>query len=250
MARPARQLSPEGLYRRLEGLPEHLVGEILAGELHVHPRPAPRHALAYSALGASLGPLAFGEGGGPGGWWILDEPELHLGAEVLVPDLAGWRRERLPALPDTAWFELAPDWVCEILSPSTATVDRGLKLGIYAREGVGHLWLVDPDARTLEVFRLGGDGHWVLLEVLSGDAEVRQPPFEALSFPLGRLWPPQPPSEETPGEEAPEEAAEGAAGERPEEAAPAGQGGEGPQEDRGRQASGGQGTEEGAPGAG
>ncbi len=178
-------------YEDLLALPEHVVGEILDGELHTHPRPAPRHAHAYAVLGHSLGAPFHGGIGGPGGWWILDEPELHLGGDVLVPDLAGWRRERMPALPETAWFELAPDWVCEILSPSTAAVDRGLKLPIYAREGVPWLWLVDPDARTLEVYRLGEDRHWTLLEVLHGDAPVRQPPFDAIEFPLGRLWPPE-----------------------------------------------------------
>ena len=204
MGEPARGApGREGaLYEALRALPEHQVGEILGGELHVHPRPAPRHARAYAALGGTLWE-PFDEGrGGPGGWWILDEPELHLGREVLVPDLAGWRRERLPRLPETAWFELAPDWVCEILSPATAAVDRGLKLPIYAREGVGWLWLVGPDARTLEVFRLGEDRHWVLLEVLSGDQEVRQLPFEALAFPLSRLWPEEVPPEGQGGNEA------------------------------------------------
>lgn len=179
-------------YGDLLALPEHVVGEILGGVLHTHPRLAPRHAHAYSALGYNIGGPFHGGVGGPGGWWILDEPELHLGGDVLVPDLAGWRRERLPALPETAWFELAPDWACEILSPSTAAVDRSLKMPIYAREGVPWLWLVDPDARTLEVYRLGEDRRWTLLAVLHGDQPVRQPPFDAIEFPLGRLWPPEP----------------------------------------------------------
>ncbi len=175
-------------YKDLFDLPENLVGEILNGELHVHPRPAPRHAQAYSGLGGNLwNPFSKGAGG-PGGWWILDEPELHLGADVLVPDLAGWRRERMPALPETAWFELAPDWACEILSPSTARTDRLLKMAIYAREGIPHFWLVDPDARTLEVYALQNDGHWLLLATLADDAEVRQPPFDAIGFSLGDLW--------------------------------------------------------------
>ncbi len=184
MAEPAPRLAR---YEDLLDLPEHWVGEILGGQLHSHPRPAPRHARAYSALTGKLwGP--FDEGfGGPGGWWILDEPEIHLGPDILVPDLAGWRRERLPALPDSAWFELAPDWVCEILSPSTARIDRAVKMPIYAREGVAHLWLVDPDARTLEVYRLE-EGHWLLLATLQEQDPVQQPPFEALSFPLGSLW--------------------------------------------------------------
>ena len=178
-------------YQDLLDLPEQLVGEIIAGELHTHPRPAPRHARAYSALGYRIGGPYDGGIDGPGDWWILDEPELHLGSDVLVPDLAGWRRERMPELPETAWFELAPDWVCEILSPSTARVDRVLKMPVYAREGVGHLWLVDPDLQTLEVYRLDADHeapHWLLLESLEGDAPVRQPPFDAIEFPLGSLW--------------------------------------------------------------
>jgi len=127
-------------------------------------------------------------GAGPGGWWILDEPEIHLGGDVLVPDIAGWRRERMPVLPDTAWFELAPDSVCEVLSPSTARTDRALKMPIYAREGVPHLWLVDPDARTLEVYRLLDDSHWLLLATLKDDDPVSQPPFDAITFPLATLW--------------------------------------------------------------
>lgn len=125
--------------------------------------------------------------GGPGGWWILDEPELHLDADIVVPDLAGWRRERMPKLPETAWFELSPDWICEILSPSTARIDRADKLPIYARHGVTHAWLVNPDQRTLEVFENRG-GHWTLLIVLADDAGVSQPPFDAIAFSLGGLW--------------------------------------------------------------
>ena len=164
------------------------MGEILAGELHTHPRPAPKHALAYSALTGSLWNPFHGGIDGPGGWWILDEPELHLGNDVIVPDLAGWRRERLPALPETAWFEIAPDWVCAILSPATARTDRAVKMPIYARENVPHLWLVDPDTRTLEVYRLQANSHWLLITTLKEDEPVQQPPFDAVSFPLGRLW--------------------------------------------------------------
>ncbi len=175
-------------YDDILDLPENLVGEIIAGQLYTHPRPAPRHALAASMVGGKLcDPFAEGRGG-PGGWWILDEPELHLGADVLVPDLAGWRRERLPALPETAWFEIPPDWVCEVLSPSTARTDRALKMPHYAGAGIPHLWLVDPDLHILEVYVLRGDGHWSLLAILEGDAEVRQPPFEAVAFSLGSLW--------------------------------------------------------------
>ena len=175
-------------YEDLLDLPENLVGEILNGELHTHPRPAPKHARSYSALGYSVGgPFDFGSDG-PGGWWILDEPELHLSSDILVPDLAGWRRERMPELPETAWFELAPDWACEILSPSTARTDRSLKMPIYAREGVKHLWLVDPDLKMLEVYELDEDTHWTLIATLKDDDPCSEPPFDAVEFSLGVLW--------------------------------------------------------------
>ena len=176
------------IYADILALPENLVGEIIRGQLHTHPRPAPKHAHAYSALGYSLGGPFSGGVGGPGGWWILDEPELHLGGDIIVPDLAGWRRDRMPELPDTAWFDLAPDWACEILSPSTARTDRALKMPINAREGVPHLWLVDPDARTLEVYRLQDSGQWLLIGTLKEDDPVRQEPFAAVTFSLGSLW--------------------------------------------------------------
>ena len=175
-------------YEDLFTLPENWVGEIINGQLHARPRPAPKHARAYSSLGGTLwNPFDHGNGG-PGGWWIIDEPELHLGSDILVPDIVGWRRERMPSLPETAWFELAPDWVCEILSPSTARTDRALKMPIYARQRIPHLWLVDPDARTLEVYHLQDNGHWLLLETLKDDDPVKQPPFDATTFPLGSLW--------------------------------------------------------------
>jgi hypothetical protein len=174
-------------YRDVLDAPPHLVAEIVAGALHTHPRPAPRHAAASSSLGGKLhGPFHHGTDG-PGGWWLIDEPELHLDADVLVPDLAGWRRTRLPELPESAWFELVPDWVCEVLSPSTRTLDLRDKRHAYARHGVAHLWLVDPDARTLEAFVLR-DGAWSLLATLAEDAKVRVEPFEAIAFPLTALW--------------------------------------------------------------
>ncbi|WP_224366640.1 Uma2 family endonuclease [Hyalangium versicolor] len=174
-------------YADLEALPAGVVGEIIAGELYASPRPAVPHAFASSRLGVMLGgPFDLGEGG-PGGWLLLDEPELHLGQDVLVPDLAGWRRERLPVLPKGAAFNLAPDWACEVLSPSTSRLDRKVKVPVYAREGVGHLWLVDPEARTLEVLRLG-EGRYVQLGVHEGAVRVRAAPFEALELDLARLW--------------------------------------------------------------
>ncbi len=169
-------------YVDLLGLHENVVGEIIAGELCTHPRPAPAHIQAPSGLGADLG-QPFGRGrGGPGGWWILDEPELHLGGDILVPDLAGWRRERLPTLPKTAWFELAPDWTCEVLSPATARTDRVLKLPRYAAAGVDHRWLIDHDARTLEAYA-NQEGRWLLLGTWGGPAQAT-----AVTLDLSGLW--------------------------------------------------------------
>ncbi len=175
-------------YQDVLDAPEHMVAEIIHGALELHPRPASRHARAHSVLLGEIGsPFDRGRGG-PGGWWILTEPELHRGEDVLVPDLAGWRRERMPTYPDAPWFDLAPDWACEVLSPSTRRLDLTDTRAIYAREGVSHLWLVDPLARTLEVFGLR-DGAWVLLGALKDDEGVRLPPFDALEWPLGALWP-------------------------------------------------------------
>jgi Uma2 family endonuclease len=171
----------------LRAVPANLVAEILRGVLVTQPRPAARHAQASSALGAELfGPFRRGKGG-PGGWILLDEPELHLGEDVLVPELGGWRRERMPELPDAAAFDLAPDWVCEVLSPSTTVVDRVEKLPIYAREGVKHAWLVDPIAKTLEVLRLERE-HWVLIGTWAGERGVHAEPFDAIELDLGALW--------------------------------------------------------------
>ena len=169
-------------------MPRHLVGEIVFGTLQVSPRLAPRHARASSALGVELGsPFDRGKGG-PGGWMIFDEPELHLAEHVLVPDLAGWRRERLPELPkDKAYFDLAPDWVCEVLSPSTAALDRGEKRQIYAQQRVAHVWLIDPDVKTLEVLSLDGSTYR-LLDVFSGESMIRAVPFDAVELELGALW--------------------------------------------------------------
>jgi Uma2 family endonuclease len=174
-------------YEDLLQVPDIQVAEIVDGELHANPRPRPRHAVAGSALGALIG-SPFGHGrGGPGGWWILYEPELHLGRDVLVPDWAGWRRERMPRLPDTAFFPLAPDWICEVTSPSTASLDRAKKLRIYAREGIGHAWVIDPDARTLEVLRLE-NGRWTILGVHAKNEIVRVEPFAEIDLELALLW--------------------------------------------------------------
>jgi Uma2 family endonuclease len=184
VSNPARALS---VYERFLQVPEHLVAEIIRGVLVTQPRPAARHARAASRLGHALGPFDVDGPKQPGGWVILDEPELHLGSDILVPDLAGWRRERMPEMPDVAAFELAPDWVCEVISPSTAAVDRAEKLPLYAAAGVTNASLVDPLARTLEVLRLA-NGLWVLLAIHRDDARVRAEPFDAIEIELAALW--------------------------------------------------------------
>lgn len=184
---PETRKERRATYRDVLNAPPNMVAEILDGRLYTHPRPAPRHAWASSGLGSKLGdPFNFGRGG-PGGWLIVDEPELHLGDDIVVPDLGGWRRRRMPELPDAAYFALAPDWVCEVLSPGTRALDRGVKQAIYAREGVPHLWFVDPTAHALESFVLR-DGQWVPGQTLTGDAQARVPPFDAIAFNLQELW--------------------------------------------------------------
>lgn len=187
MTAPARR---RATYEDVLQAPPNVVAEVLFGVLHTQPRPALRHANASSHLGGLLfGPFRIGQGG-PGGWVIYDEPELHLGGEpdIVVPDLAGWRRERLAELPeDAAWTSIAPDWVCEVLSPSTQATDRAEKMEIYLRERVGHVWLVDPIVRTLEVYRLG-EGVWQRVAVHRDDASARIEPFDAVELRLGLLW--------------------------------------------------------------
>ena len=188
MARQALRQGRRATYQDVLDVPPHMVAEVLDGTLHTQPRPASRHAWASSGLGARIGPpFNYGDGG-PGGWWIVDEPELHLAEDILVPDLAGWRRERMPEYPDSAWFDMPPDWVCEVLSPGTRRIDLYGKRPIYAREGVSHLWFVDPFARGLEAFELRSE-QWVLIASLKDDDAVCTPPFAAITFTLGDLWP-------------------------------------------------------------
>jgi Uma2 family endonuclease len=183
----ATPLKKGATYADLYDVPDHFVAEMFDGDLYASPRPAVPHARAATVLGIELG-NAFDLGrSGPGGWLILDEPELHFGNDVLVPDLAGWRRERMPEAPSDAYITPAPDWVCEVLSPSTEALDRGKKLRIYAREGVAHAWLVDPLRRTLEVLARES-GTWALLGNHEGRAKVRAVPFDAVELELGGLW--------------------------------------------------------------
>jgi Uma2 family endonuclease len=174
-------------YQDVIDAPEHMVAEIIDGELYTWPRPAPRHAVSATSIGGQLyAPYQIGQNG-PGGWSILNEPELHFDEDVVVPDLAGWRDTRLPTIPETPYFTLAPDWLCEVLSPSTARIDRGRKLAIYARERVTHVWLVDSLVKTLEVLVLGVNG-WTVRAVHHGDDRIRAVPFDAIELDLSALW--------------------------------------------------------------
>ena len=181
--------SSQATYQDVLDAPPHKVAEIVDGKLYIQPRPAPLYAFASSRLRSLIGmPFDLGDGG-PGGWWILREPEIHLGEDIVVPNCTGWRRERVPVFPTGAYCTLAPDWACEVLSPLTRKLDLGGKRAVYAREGVSNLWLVDPDVRSLETFKLRGT-EWVLTDTLFDDVPVSLPPFEAISFNLGDLWPP------------------------------------------------------------
>jgi Uma2 family endonuclease len=180
-----KPLKKRATYDDLREVPDHFVAEMFDGDLYVSPRPALPHANAASGLLTEI--RGSFHRSNPGGWVILVEPELHFGRDVLVPDIAGWRRERLPDVPAEAYLTLAPDWVCEVLSPSTESLDRIKKLRIYAREGVGHAWLVDPLAQTLEVLSLDA-GNWTHAGKYEGAARVRAVPFDAIAFELGKLW--------------------------------------------------------------
>ena len=188
--RPVPRVPPfdrEATYEDLKKIPDIMVAEMVGGELHAFPRPALPHANIASAISVMVGgPYQFGRGG-PGGWLILFEPELHFGRDVLVPDYAGWRKTRLPAVPNVPWLALAPDWACEFLSPSTAAFDRKQKLQIYAREGIPWMWMIDPGARTLEVLRLE-DGRWSVFGVHAGDEVVRVEPFTEIELDLSTFW--------------------------------------------------------------
>jgi len=178
-----KPLKKGATYDDLRDVPDHFVAEMFDGDLYTSPRPAVPDAHAASALGAKLGGPFHRTG--PGGWVILDKPELHFGNDVLVPDLAGWRRTRMPRVPAEAYLTLAPDWICEVLSTSTEAIDRGKKLRIYAHESVAHAWLVDPLAHTLEVVCLEA-GRWSQLGRYEGQARIRAAPFDAIE--LGALW--------------------------------------------------------------
>jgi Uma2 family endonuclease len=184
MADAARKVAT---YEDVLAAPPHKVAEIVDGDLILSPRPASRHGAAAAVLGEELGPPFKRGRGGPGGWIIVDEPELHFGSNVLVPDLAGWRRERMALLPDAPFLTLAPDWICEVLSPGSARFDRKQKMPLYGQEGVRNAWLVDPVERTLEVYRVI-EARWSLLATYSDDERVRAEPFDAIELDLAILW--------------------------------------------------------------
>ncbi len=182
-------------YADLEKVPPHLVAEIIDGVVETHPRPMNRHSASHYSLGLELGgPYSKGRGG-PGGWVFYNEPQIHLGSNVLVPDIAGWRRERVADRRNDAYFDIVPDWACEILSPSTERLDRTRKRGIYARFGLPHLWFLDPEKRLIEAFELRGDV-WSVVGTASGGDTVSLPPFEAAVFSMNDLFPLDPPFSE------------------------------------------------------
>jgi Uma2 family endonuclease len=180
-------------YQDVLNAPDHKIAEILEGELFLSPMLAPRVGVVHSGLLAILGNAFDRADGGPGGWWILSKPEIHLGEHVVVPDLCGWRREDLPTIPDVDYFTGPPSWVCELLAPPTERFDRSRKLRIYAEAGVPHAWLVKPSDRTLEVLRLR-EGLWTIVGVWEDAAVVRAEPFEAIELSLAQLWPDEAPA--------------------------------------------------------
>jgi Putative restriction endonuclease len=188
MNTPSPKLA-HALYAQLKALPEGLTGEIVGGQLHTHPRSMGPHGEAASVLGMRIGPpFRFGEGG-PGGWWIIGKPEIHfvLETEIAVPDIAGWRQTRMPKIPESHVFDVTPDWICEIFSPSTKSYDQEVKMPLYARYGVSHVWLVDPKDHTLEAFALENE-EWGAIGAFKDNDAVCVAPFDAITIQLADLW--------------------------------------------------------------
>lgn len=188
MAKPAIQ-NKNFIYQDIIDLPENKTGELIQGQLYVHPRPTFPHALALSNLGIQVGSAYHFGKGGPGGWWIIDEPEIHFirDTEVVVPDIAGWRKARMPQPPKDHRIEVVPDWICEVLSPSTAKSDRIIKMPLYAKYGVAYLWLIDPLLKTLEAYTLN-ENQWQLIGAAKDNEKVCFAPFDALELALEDLW--------------------------------------------------------------
>lgn len=178
----------EATYQDVLDAPEHMVAELIDGELILSPRPKPPHASVASMLGGELIPsFSRGTSGSPGGWIILVEPEIHFGKRVLVPDLAGWRTSRMSHIPMDEQIALAPDWICEVASKSTEKLDRKRKLPIYASAGVGHAWIIHPRNRSLDVMRLV-QGKYSLIDVFCDSEKIRAEPFEQIELDLANLW--------------------------------------------------------------
>lgn len=185
MAEPAKK---KAAYDDLFNIPENTTGEIINGELVVTPRPSRKHIYAATALGSVIVPsYQFGRNGGPGGWVIMIEPEIKLGEHTMVPDLAGWKEERFPDEEPHNWISVPPDWACEMLSPGTRRLDRMEKMPIYARYGIPFLWLIDPEDKTLEVYRLK-EGEWVVTGLLKDEVRVRAEPFTEIEIDLNDIW--------------------------------------------------------------
>ena len=194
MAEPQRRLAS---WRDLEQAPEDTKAEVLGGELFLMTRPRPQHGRSQAVLSSHLTPPFDLKIGGPGGWWIVIEPDVAFGPhDIVSPDLAGWRRSTLPTLPDERPITLAPDWVCEILSPATARRDRLTKADLYLSGGVGYYWLIDTELRTLAALR-ADQGRWVRLGAWTDGHRAAIPPFEAISFDVGSLFPPLPEAPES-----------------------------------------------------
>jgi Uma2 family endonuclease len=185
MAEPARK---KAVYEDLHAIPENATGEIIDGELIVTPKPSRKHVYTATALGAELTPpYQFARGGGPGGWIILIEPEIKLGDDILVPDLAAWKKQRFPLHEEPKWISVVPDWVCEILSPNSLRTDKIKKMPLYARCGVPFLWLIDPTAKTLDIFR-AESGNWLVAGTYAEDDTIRAEPFQEIEIALTDLW--------------------------------------------------------------
>jgi Uma2 family endonuclease len=190
MTEPVKPGKRIATYEDVLRAPDDKIAEVLAGELILSPRPRAEHSTVALIMGGDLAaPFQRKPGGpnGPGGWRFLSEPELHLQKDIIVPDLAGWRLDRMPATPKGPYLELAPDWICEVLSPSTAGRDRVVKMSIYAREHVSHVWLADPGEQTIEGFRLQNHT-WVPTQNASGNERARLEPFAEIELDLSRWW--------------------------------------------------------------